>query len=301
MTTTHTKTRKNYGNVLEGGRNVSDVGPINIEEVEPTLRYISHIVGFNVLDNTLGSTGKKEWSGDIDIVIEDKQTLENIEDRCKKNFGTDAVKNLSGKGISVKIPIQNYKQRDKKYDSIRTQYVQVDFILGEKKWAQLRFYSPSDKESDSKGMHRNLAISALAHCTDLAESDEKDSYYRPTETTRWKWSPTLGLIKIMRKSQWSTVVHRWKKEQYDVTLTDGKKDISDITKILFGTVLSEKDIGSVEKIVENVNKYRQDDKELIFKRIAKNFVETNTHKGYKFPREVEKHIEWIIKEYQETR
>ena len=65
----------------EGGNAVPDVGAIHIDEIEPTLKKLADMLKMpEVLDQTLGSVGKAEYSGDIDIAV---------------NIDTDALKELS--------------------------------------------------------------------------------------------------------------------------------------------------------------------------------------------------------------
>ena len=45
------------------------VGPIHIDEIKPTLDPISKFLGVDLMSMTLGSVGKKEFSGDIDVAI----------------------------------------------------------------------------------------------------------------------------------------------------------------------------------------------------------------------------------------
>ena len=54
---------------MEGGA-MPGVGAIHIDEIEPTLDSLEKVLGIDLKNNTLGSVGKKEFSGDIDIALE---------------------------------------------------------------------------------------------------------------------------------------------------------------------------------------------------------------------------------------
>ena len=55
--------------LTEGGA-MAGVGAIHADEIEPTLDSLEKVLGIDLKNNTLGSVGKKEFSGDIDIALE---------------------------------------------------------------------------------------------------------------------------------------------------------------------------------------------------------------------------------------
>ena len=58
--------------ILTEGGAMPGVGAIHIDEIEPTLDSLEKILGIDLKNNTLGSVGKKEFSGDIDIALDIK-------------------------------------------------------------------------------------------------------------------------------------------------------------------------------------------------------------------------------------
>ena len=56
-------------NLFEGG-SMPGVGPIHIDEINPTLDALEKALGIDLKNNVLGSVGKKEFSGDIDVAIQ---------------------------------------------------------------------------------------------------------------------------------------------------------------------------------------------------------------------------------------
>ena len=77
----HRKPRYRGRDLHEGGA-MAGVGAIHISEIEPTLIKLEKELGLNLRDFTLGSVGKKEFSGDIDIAINLKP--EELADFAKK-------------------------------------------------------------------------------------------------------------------------------------------------------------------------------------------------------------------------
>ena len=62
-------TKERLETLNESG-SMSGVGAIHIDEIEPTLDYLEKSLGMELKNNVLGSVGKKEFSGDIDVAID---------------------------------------------------------------------------------------------------------------------------------------------------------------------------------------------------------------------------------------
>ena len=54
----------------------------------PTLKKAQELTGLSLLDNTLGSTGKTETSGDLDVVVDSNKTNKD-----------EFIKHLISKGV----------------------------------------------------------------------------------------------------------------------------------------------------------------------------------------------------------
>jgi len=54
--------------LTEGG-SMPGVGAIHIDEINPTLIPLEKELGIDLRNNTLGSVGKREFSGDIDVAL----------------------------------------------------------------------------------------------------------------------------------------------------------------------------------------------------------------------------------------
>jgi hypothetical protein len=278
-----------------GGNAFKDVGAIHIDEILPTLNYISEKTKiFDVCDRVLGSTGKKEYSGDMDLVIDPKakDERESFILALRREFGETNVKKL-GQLVTTRIPIQKYNPAHDKRRP-RTGFVQVDFMFGNTQWLKLFFHSPSAAESTLKGTHRNLAISAVAGFVDRSESVELDSFNRPVEILRWKWSPNDGLVQVRRTSRKNERTGEWIKKQDDEMLTSPEYMAENIAKILFKGKVDATALNSAESVIAATKlAYDEATQSEIYERIAFNFkthrVEQN--KQYVYPPEIMKFME----------
>ena len=60
----------------------------------------------------------------------------------------------------TKVKIQNYDE-NKETNVSRTGYVQVDFMPGDSDWLKTYYHSPNEKDSQYKGVYRNLMIASI--------------------------------------------------------------------------------------------------------------------------------------------
>lgn len=181
--------------LLEGGA-MPGVGPIHISEIEPTLKKLEQILKIDLRNNLLGSAGKKQFSGDIDIALQiDPDDIPAFMERLKQS---NAVEDISKSSvIMTKVKIQSYDE-SKQTDKPRTGYVQVDFMPGDPGWLKTYYHSPGETESKYKGVFRNLLLVHIAAILDNKASEEKIDDGRPVEEERWMFSPRDGLVRIKR-------------------------------------------------------------------------------------------------------
>jgi hypothetical protein len=150
--------------LLEGG-NVfkDDAGSIltvriNKADVLPTVQWLETITGLELTDNMLGTTGKKETSGDLDLAIDANAVNKNefaakLADYITKKGG-DPKEWIKKSGISVhfKTPIKGDEKNG---------YVQSDFMFGEPSW--MKFSLQGGREgSELKGAHRHIILASIA-------------------------------------------------------------------------------------------------------------------------------------------
>lgn len=278
----------------EGGNMFNSANKIHISEVPATLQYLEKIVGLpGLAKNTLGSTGKKEFSGDVDVAIpyKDESEITDMNQKLRDALGPDSVRR-QGKMISLLLPIQNF---DPSQGEGRTGDVQADLLFtDDPKW--LTFFYHSSANSKHKGMHRNIAISALTAELDRRESIQRDDMDRPQWVERWKWSPAAGLGKIKRLSYKNQQTGKWVKKRKDVELEEFTKDPNKIAEILFRGQAGPEALDSLETIVDTVGRvYQKDHAERVYERIAKNITEVHARSDMgveadSFPEPLQKYL-----------
>jgi len=272
------------GNALPG------CGTIHKDEVNATLTKLADDLEFpfDLNNYLLGSTGKKEYSGDIDVVLDKKWYnggAKSLRRDLIEILGEENV-NLNGALVHIKYPIVGYNAaKDKRQP--RTGFVQVDFNFGDYQLLKMFNWAPGD-ESKFKGFHRNIALSSVAGIVDTITFEGRDDQDRPIEQIRWKWSPK-GLLRIKRISKKKGNKGTWNKTQTDIDLKNVITDQKEIAKILLhGTV---DDMNSLESIIAAVNRNFTDHmKEAIFERMAKNFSEKEDENQCTYPPEIAKYF-----------
>ena len=219
--------------LFEGG-SMPGVGPIHIDEINPTLDALEKALGIDLKNNALGSVGKKEFSGDIDVAIQVE--TDAIPELVKKIEATPLVLDMAKSSvIMTKVKIVNYDQNKASDDpkhGPRTGFVQVDFMPGDPGWMKTYYHSPSSSESKYKGVFRNLMIATICAVYQRNASEEKIDDGRPVEVERWMWSPTDGLIRIKRTPVPKKNGEGYTKKNQNVKVAEPIKDADGIAKAL---------------------------------------------------------------------
>jgi hypothetical protein len=144
-------------NLYEGGNvfKLTDGQPattrISRENVVPTVQWLEQLTGLNLVDNMLGSTGRKETSGDLDLGIDETKITKDvlIQQLLKRGVKAEDIKK-SGDSVHVKTPILGDKSNG---------YVQTDFMFGDPEFQK---FALNTGESDYKGVHRALLLASIA-------------------------------------------------------------------------------------------------------------------------------------------
>ena len=252
--------------LFEGG-SMPGVGPIHINEIEPTLDALEKVLGIDLKDNVLGSVGKKEFSGDIDVAVQ--VAPEDIPELVKKIEASPLVLDMAKSSvIMTKVKIVDYDQ-SKQTTKPRTGFVQIDFMPGDPGWMKTYYHSPSQEESKYKGVFRNLMIATICAMLDRKSSEEKIADGRPVEVERWMWSPTDGLVRVKRTPAPRKDGKGFTKKNVDVRIQEPIKDPAAIAKAL--KLDSAKDLNSYESLKAAIEQnYPQDMVDKILASFAKN-------------------------------
>jgi DNA polymerase/3'-5' exonuclease PolX len=109
-----------------------------------------------LLDNTLGSTGKTETSGDIDVVVDSTKYSKDslIKDLIAKGEDPSNMKK-TGIEVAFRAPIIDAKGNK------TNDFIQVDLMFHDDP-NYLKFYYASNETAPFKGVHRNITLSAIA-------------------------------------------------------------------------------------------------------------------------------------------
>ena len=144
-------------NLYEGGNvfKLTDGQPattrISRENVVPTVQWLEQLTGLNLVDNMLGSTGRKETSGDLDLGIDETKITKDvlIQQLLKRGVKAEDIKK-SGDSVHVKTPILG---------DAKNGFVQTDFMFGDPEFQK---FALNTGESDYKGVHRAILLASIA-------------------------------------------------------------------------------------------------------------------------------------------
>jgi hypothetical protein len=145
-------------------------------DVIPTVQWLETVTGLELTDHMLGTTGKKEFSGDLDIAIDanevDKNEFASRLGEYISKQGGDPKEWIRKSGISVhfKTPIKGDEKNG---------YVQADFMFGERDW--MKWSMTGGREgSELKGSHRHMILSSIAKSRGLKWSFQNGLMNRET-------------------------------------------------------------------------------------------------------------------------
>jgi hypothetical protein len=151
-------------NLTEGGNIFKDTDGnpatqrINQTDVKSTIAWLEQLTGLDLQDSTLGSTGRKPTSGDLDLAVDANQTTkEQLVARLTQWAQSHGLKpedwiRKSGISVHLKTPIAGRPESG---------YVQTDFMfLKDVPFSKFILSAPGD--SAYKGQDRNVLINSIA-------------------------------------------------------------------------------------------------------------------------------------------
>jgi hypothetical protein len=151
-------------NLTEGGNifKDSDGQPltqrINQTDVKSTIAWLEQVTGLELQDNTLGSTGRKPTSGDLDLAVDatqlTKEQLVQMLTQWAQGHGFKPEEWVRKSGISVhfKTPINGRPDSG---------FVQTDFMfMKDVPFSKFILSAPGD--SQYRGVDRNVLINSIA-------------------------------------------------------------------------------------------------------------------------------------------
>jgi len=168
--------------ILNEGGNIFKDAEANIltqridrADVVPTLRWLEKITNLPHEDFMLGSTGRKETSGDLDVAVNQQdvskdELVQKLAAWCDQN-GKDPKAWIRKTGISVHFltPIRGDENKG---------FVQTDLMFGDPEWMKWSMAGSNDATAFA-GADRQILMSSIA------------------TAQGFKWSPAQGLIDRM--------------------------------------------------------------------------------------------------------
>jgi hypothetical protein len=217
--------------ILAEGGAMPGVGAIHIDEIEPTLDKLEKILGIDLKNNVLGSVGKKEFSGDIDIALDISN--EDLPAFVEKLQNIPEVLDLAKSSvIMTKVKIADYDPNKQVQGKPRTGYVQVDFMPGDPGWLKTYYHAPSEKDSKYKGVFRNLLLASIVARVNRKDSEQKLPDGRAMQSERYMWSPTDGLVKVLRTPEPNKKGDGYTKKNNNKIIDGPYKNPDEIAKVL---------------------------------------------------------------------
>jgi hypothetical protein len=264
--------------LMEGG-SLPGVGAIHIDEIKPTLEKLEKELGIELQDFVLGSVGKRQFSGDIDVAINFKP--EQLPDFIKKLEKSPSISDMAKSSvIMTKVPIVNF-DKSKSDGRPRTGFVQLDFMPGDPGWLKTYYHSPREDESKYKGVFRNIMLATIAAVKDRNDSDKKLEDGRPLESERYMFSPRDGLVRIRRTPVPNKAGTGYTKKDKNEIIAGPWKNTQDIIEKL--GLSSVDDLNSFESLLNAVKKnFTKTD----IQYIIQGFIDNNTVKDIGIPDEL---------------
>lgn len=221
--------------LTEGGNIFDEAQRINKIDVLPTVQWLETVTGLNLVDHMLGTTGKKETSGDLDLGVKEEDiSKEKLVDlltkwAIKHNIPQNKIFNvpktkaapafkhgwifMSGSNVHFKTPINGDPQNG---------YVQTDFMFTpDMSWTTFSMAGTPEANSPFKGVDKHVLLSKL---TKLSNPNRMMS-----------WSYLNGLLDSNTREVIS-------------------KQPDEIAKLVLGPTATRNDITSVESILRYIKK-----------------------------------------------
>ena len=277
-----TQSNNTQSEILSEGGSMPGVGAIHIDEINPTLIPLEKELGIDLRNNALGSVGKREFSGDIDVALKiDADKIPEFVERLKKSSQIMDIAKSSV--IMTKVKIMDFDE-NKDDGRPRTGYVQVDFMPGDPDWLKTYYHSPHEKDSQYKGVYRNLMIASIAGDYKVENSEETIDDGRPLQSKRFMFSPRDGLVRVLRRPVPAKSGNGYTKKNNNKIIAGPWKTADEIAKNL--GLDNGDDLDSYETLVKVIKKNLSPEDQ---KNIFTAFTRNNTIQGMGIPPDIQEY------------
>lgn len=271
-----------HSEILSEGGSLPGVGAIHIDEINPTLVPLEKELGIDLRNNALGSVGKREFSGDIDVALQiDADKIPEFVERLKKSSQIMDIAKSSV--IMTKVKIMDFDE-EKADGRPRTGYVQIDFMPGDPEWMKTYYHSPHEKDSQYKGVYRNIMIASIAGSVKIENSEETIDDGRPLQSKRFMFSPRDGLVRVLRRPVPKKTGDGYTKKNNNKIIGGPWKTADSIAKTL-GLDNSD-DLDSYETLVKAIRKNLSPEDQ---KKIFTAFTDNHTIKSMGIPPDIQEY------------
>lgn len=156
------------GNVFKDAQGQPLTQRISRDNVMPTVQWLEGITGLSLVDNMLGSTGRADTSGDLDLGVDSTKITKEvlIQQLLKQGIPQTDIRK-TGDSVHLKTPILGDASNG---------YVQTDFMFTDNPTWQHFALTGGSAGSRFKGVHRHILLSSIAKAQNL------------------KWSHKFGLV-----------------------------------------------------------------------------------------------------------
>jgi hypothetical protein len=165
------------GNVFKNKDGQSATQRINQTDVKPTLGWLEQMLDIDLQNNTLGSTGLKPTSGDLDVAVDSQQITPDqlaaeLTQWCAshKLDPREYIKK-AGTNVHFKTPIVGNATKG---------YVQTDFMFM-KNLGVGKFFLTAPADSKYKGQDRNVLVNSIAKALGYKLDQRRGIISRATE------------------------------------------------------------------------------------------------------------------------
>ena len=229
-----------------------------------------------------GSVGKREFSGDIDVALKiDADKIPEFVERLKKS--SQVLDIAKSSVIMTKVKIMDFDE-NKEDGRPRTGFVQIDFMPGDPDWLKTYYHSPHEKDSQYKGVYRNLMIASIAGEYKVENSDETIDDGRPLQSKRFMFSPRDGLVRVLRRPVPKKTGDGYTKKNNNKIIAGPWKSADDIAKNL--GLDNGEDLYSYETLVKVIKKNLSPEDQ---KNIFTAFTNNNTIQGMGIPPDIQEY------------
>ena len=155
---------------------------------------------------------------------------------------------------------------------------------GDPDWLKTYYHSPNEKDSQYKGVYRNILIASIAGEYNIVSSEETIEDGRPVSLERFMWSPRDGLVRVRRTPVPKKTGDGYTQKNNNKIIGGPWKTADDIAKNL--GLDNGEDLYSYETLVKAIKKNMSSEEQ---KAIFTAFTDNHTMKSLGIPPDVQEY------------